>query len=420
LKKISSDVTIIGGGPAGLIAGISAKKSGAKKVIIIDRNDWIGGILPQCIHDGFGIEENGISQTGPEYITEYINIAKKIGIELLKETIVLSINKELELITASKKGLIKINSNSIILAMGCREKTRGNLIIPGDRPSGIYTAGLVQTLINLYNLMPGKNIYILGSGDIGLIMARRLKIEGANVKGVIEILPYPSGLPRNIVQCLNDYKIPLLLNHTVTNIEGRDRLEKITISKVNKNRNPIKKTEKIVKCDTLLLSVGLIPENELSKEAGVKIDSRTGGPIVDENFETNIPGIFACGNCLQVYDNVDLLSIHSKIAGKISANKNIIIKNSDLINNKNTITVKSGKGIKHIIPQKINKPGLVDFSYRLEEPKISTNIVFKLNNNPIQIKKLNYPNIASIHRIKIDIPNFSLNSILEVSLNDNS
>ena len=244
MENITCDVTVIGGGPAGIIAAISAKKSGAKNILILDRNDWIGGILPQCIHDGFGVEEKGISQTGPEYINDYIEEAKKIGIKFSKETMVLSINKRLEITSASKKGLMKIKSKSIILAMGCRERTRGNLLIPGDRPSGIYTAGLAQTLINLYNLLPGKNIVILGSGDIGLIMARRLTIEGANVKGVIEILPYPSGLPRNIVQCLNDYNIPLILNHTITSIDGKNRLKQITISKVNRDNKPIAGSEK--------------------------------------------------------------------------------------------------------------------------------------------------------------------------------
>jgi len=418
LKKVSCDVTIIGGGPAGLIAGISAKKSGANRVIIIDRNNWIGGILPQCIHDGFGLEEKGLSLTGPEYIHEYITEAKKLGIKLLKETMVLSFNKKLEMITASRDGLINIKSKSIILAMGCREKTRGNLLIPGDRPSGIYTAGLAQTLINLYNLMPGKNIFILGSGDIGLIMARRLKLEGANVKGVLEILPYPNGLPRNVVQCLNDYNIPLLLSHTITSINGRNRLEKITISKVDKNKKPIKGTEKIVKCDTLLISVGLIPENELSKEAGIIIDNHTGGPSVDQNFETNIKDIFACGNCLQVYDNVDLLAKHSKIVGKKSAKKQLKTKKYKTKEKIKTITVKPGKGIKHIIPQLINEPGFIDFSFRVEEPKISAEIKFKLNDNLIFTKKLKYSNTANLLQIKVEIPNYSNNSNLEVYLNE--
>ena len=418
LIKVTSDVTVIGGGPAGLAAGISAKESGAEKVIIIDRNNWIGGILPQCIHDGFGIEATGLFQTGPEYINEYIKKARNLGITLLIETMVLNFNNKLEIISASKKGLLKIKSKSIILAMGCREKTRGNLIIPGDRPSGIYTAGLAQALINLYNIMPGKNIVILGSGDVGLIMARRLKIEGANILGVIEILPYPNGLPRNVVQCLKDYNIPLFLNHTITSIEGKDRLKKITIAKVDKNKKPILGTEKTIKCDTLLLSVGLIPENEISSDAGIIIDSSTGGPIVNQDYRTTIPGIYACGNCLQVYDTVDLLSIHAKIAGRQSAINTLKENNNNINYADKKIIVKPGNGIKHIIPQQINITGMINFSIRVDEPKNSTKISFKLNKNEIFIKNLKYLNPASIINVKVKIPKFSKNNILEVSLNE--
>jgi len=416
LINITNDVTVIGGGPAGLAAGISAKESGVKKVIIIDRNNWIGGILPQCIHDGFGIEETGISLTGPEYINNYIEKAKNLGIKLLKETMVLNFNDKLEITSTSKQGLLKIKSKSIILAMGCREKTRGNLMIPGDRPSGIYTAGLAQTFINLYNIMPGKNIVILGSGDVGLIMARRLKIEGANILGVIEILQYPNGLPRNVVQCLKDYNIPLFLNHTITSIEGKDRLEKITVSKVDKDRKPILGTEKTIKCDTLLLSIGLIPENELSRNAGIRIDTLTGGPIVNQDYGTTISGVYACGNCLQVYDTVDLLSIHAKIAGKQSAKNALKEKNNNYTEKK--IIVKSCNGIKYIIPQQINKTGMIDFSFRVDKPKDSTKISFKLNKEEIFIKNLKYLNPANIVKIKVKIPKFSINSILEVSLNE--
>jgi NADPH-dependent 2,4-dienoyl-CoA reductase/sulfur reductase-like enzyme len=416
LKNIQVDITIIGGGPAGLAAGISAKESGAKKVIIIDRNDWIGGILPQCIHDGFGIEEMGLSLTGPEYINWYIKKAENSGIKFFKETMVLNINNKLEIILVSKNNILKIKSKSIILATGCREKTRGNLMIPGDRPSGIYTAGLTQTLINLYNIMPGKNIVILGSGDVGLIMARRLKIEGANVLGVIEILPYTSGLPRNVVQCLKDYNIPLFLNHTITSIEGKDRLETIILSKVGKDKKPIPGTEKEIKCDTLLLSVGLIPENELAKEVGIKIDKLTGGPIINQDYETTISGIYACGNCLQVYDTVDLLSIHAKIAGKQSVK--FILNERKRKYSKKKIEVIPGNGIKYIIPQQINRSGIIDFSFRVEKPRDSAKIFFKLNKDEIFLKNLKYSNPANIIRIRVKIPEFTLNSILEVNLDE--
>jgi NADPH-dependent 2,4-dienoyl-CoA reductase/sulfur reductase-like enzyme len=299
--------------------------------------------------------------------------------------------------------------------MGCREKTRGNLMIPGDRPSGVFTAGLTQTLMNIYNIMPGKNIIILGSGDIGLIMARRLKIEGANVLGVVEILPYPSGLPRNVVQCLNDYNIPLFLNHTITSIQGKDRLENVIISRVDKNKKIIAGTEKKLKCDTLLLSVGLIPENELTKDAGIKIDILTNGPIINQNYETTISGIYACGNCLQVYDTVDLLSIHAKKAGSESAKYVLKEKNN---NNYNKINVVAGNGIKYIIPQQITKSGIIDFSFKVDNPRELTKIFFKLNNDDIFVKKLYYLNPANIIKIKVKIPNFSVNKTLEVSLDE--
>ena len=256
--NLNADVAVIGGGPAGLAAAISAHENGAKNVIVLDRNSWLGGILPQCIHDGFGVEETGTSMTGPEYAEMYIKIVEKQGITFLNETMVLQFDENRKIIAVNKKGLHEINANSIVLAMGCREKTRWNVMIPGDRPSGIYTAGVAQAFINLYNIMVGKNVVILGSGDVGLIMARRLKFEGANVQGVVEILPYASGLPRNVVQCLDDYDIPLFLSHTVTEIKGKDRLEEVDVSQIDKNYNIIPGTKQTFTCDTLLLSVGLI------------------------------------------------------------------------------------------------------------------------------------------------------------------
>ena len=412
--NLDYDVAVIGAGPAGLAAAISARKNGAKKVIILDRNSWLGGILPQCIHDGFGVEEIGISMTGPEYAEMYIKNAEKSGVSFLKETMVLSLSKSLKILAVNSKGLHKINAKAIVLAMGCREKTRWNVMIPGDRPSGIFTAGVAQGFINLYNIMVGKNVVILGSGDVGLIVARRLKFEGANVLGVVEILPYASGLPRNVVQCLDDYDIPLYLNHTVTYIKGKGRLESVTIAQVDENMNTIPGAEKTINCDTLLLSLGLIPENELSKQVDIEIDEITGGPIVDQLFETTVSGIFTCGNCLQVYDTVDVLSIGAKLAGKNAT----LYANGKNVKVKKYINVKAGKGIRYVVPQRINKPGVIHFSLRVEKPSESASIYISDCEKEIFKKKLPWANPANMIEFKIDIKKeiIDSNKDLEVSL----
>jgi len=411
--NLSVDVAVIGGGPAGFAAAISARKNGAKNVIILDRNSWFGGILPQCIHDGFGVEETGKSMTGTEYSEMYLNEAKNHNISFMKETMVLNLNKSREIISVNKKGLYKIKANSIVLAMGCREKTRWNILIPGDRPSGIYTAGVAQSFINLYNILVGKNIVVLGSGDVGLIMARRLKFEGANVLGVVEILPYASGLPRNVVQCLDDYDIPLFLNYTVTYIKGKDRLESVKIAKVDKNMNIVPSTEKEIKCDTLLLSLGLIPENELSKDVGIEIDDVTCGPIVNQFFETSVPGIFACGNCLQVYDTVDTLAIGAKNAGKHAAKYT-----SDKQNK--VCCVYAGKGIRYVIPQRITKSGKVFFSLRVKKPQKASIIRVSADGKEIFKKKLPWINPANIVEFSFNVTSDIVNSEknLEVNLDD--
>jgi len=392
------DVAVIGAGPAGLAAAISAKESGAKNVIVLDRNSWLGGILPQCIHDGFGVIETGSSMTGPEYAQMYINMAEKQKITLLCETMVLSFDKNLTITAVNKNGLQKIKTKSIILSMGCRERTRWFAMIPGDRPSGIFTAGVAQAFINLYNIMPGKNILILGSGDVGLIMARRLKFEGANVLGVVEILPFPSGLPRNVVQCLDDYDTPLYLNHTVTYIQGRERLESVTIAQIDKNRKVIPGTERKIKCDTLLLSLGLIPENELAGNTGINIDNTTGGPIVNQFLETSLPGVFACGNCLQVYDLVDELSSDAKRAGANAAQK----KN---LKTEKTIKINPGKGVRYVVPQLITVPGKTHFSLRVIKPEESKRIIINSGGKEVFSKKLAWVNPANMISFDAEIPN---------------
>ncbi len=406
------DVAVIGGGPAGLVAAVSAQEHGVKNVLVLDRNSWLGGILPQCIHDGFGVEETGSSMTGPEYAEMYIDMAKKQKISFMNETMVLDFDKKLEITAVNREGLHRIKAKSVVLAMGCREKTRWNVMIPGDRPSGIYTAGVAQSFINLYNIMPGRNIVILGSGDVGLIMARRLKFEGANVKGVVEILPYASGLTRNVVQCLDDYDIPLYLNHTITYIEGCDRLKSVTIARVDENLEVVPGSEEKIECDTLLLSLGLIPENELSKTTGVEIDNVTGGPIVDQFFETSVPGVFACGNCLQVYDTVDVLAKGAKLAGWYAA-RHAMKQRKDI---QKHIQVVAGEGIRHVIPQRICKDGKISFTLRVEKPQQTAKLHLTVDGKEIFIKKLLWINPANMVEIDIDIPDEIIRSKSELEV----
>ncbi len=314
------DIVIIGGGPAGLAAAISAKENGVDDVLILEREQELGGILNQCIHNGFGLHTFREELTGPEYAARYIEKAAALGIPALLETTVVGLRRQGEklLITSvsRKDGLLQIEAKAAVLAMGCRERPRGALNIPGFRPAGIFSAGTAQRLVNREGYLPGREVVILGSGDIGLIMARRMTLEGAKVKCVAEIQPYSGGLKRNIVQCLNDYGIPLKLSHTVVEIRGKERVTGVTIAAVDENMKPIPGTEESIDCDTLLLSVGLIPENELSKEIGVELSPVTNGPRVNESLETNIPGVFACGNVLHVHDLVDYVSEEAEQAGR--------------------------------------------------------------------------------------------------------
>lgn len=314
------DVAIIGGGPAGLAAAVAARREGAGRVVIIERDDRLGGILGQCIHNGFGLHTFKEELTGPEYAARYVEQAHESGAEAMLQTMALDITPERKITCVSKRdGLTELSAGAIVLAMGCRERSRGALNIPGYRPAGIFSAGTAQRLVNIEGRMVGRRVVILGSGDIGLIMARRMTLEGAKVLAVAELLPFSGGLKRNIVQCLDDFGIPLMLSHTVVDIEGRERVSAVTIAQVGDDRAPIPGTEVRYECDTLLLSCGLIPENELSRAMGVEIDRTTNGPVVNERLETSIPGVFAAGNVLHVHDLVDFVSEEAASAGRHAA-----------------------------------------------------------------------------------------------------
>lgn len=354
-------LVIIGGGPAGLAAALEARKNGVEDILILERDVELGGILQQCIHNGFGLHVFKEELTGPEYAQRFITEIKKQNIKYKTQAMVINISKEkIVSYINPEDGLVNVKAKAIVLSMGCRERTRGAIAIPGTRPAGIMTAGTAQRFINIDGYMVGKKVVILGSGDIGLIMARRLTLEGAKVLGVSELMPFSGGLTRNIVQCLKDYDIPLFLSHTVTRIEGKDRVERVTLSEVDKNFKPIKGSEKTFECDTLLLSVGLIPENELSQNMEVEMDRKTSGPIVNESMETCIPGVFACGNVVHVHDLVDYVTEEAQMAGQKAAE----YLNHKLVQDSPYITMEAGEGISYVIPQKLS-PENIDNKTRI-------------------------------------------------------
>ncbi|MFX1329276.1 MAG: NAD(P)/FAD-dependent oxidoreductase [Promethearchaeota archaeon] len=388
MKKYDVDVTVIGGGSAGLAAAIVIKKA-ELDVLILERDRELGGITLQCIHNGFGLHEFKEELTGPEYVQRFINQAVDLKIPYKLDTMVIEFTPDKTIYAVNKnEGLLEIKSKAIILAMGCRERTRGAINIPGFRPTGIYTAGQAQRFVNIEGYLPGRTFVILGSGDIGMIMARRLTWEGCEVKAVVEIQPYVSGLLRNEVQCLEDYGIPLITSYTVTKIHGKDRVKGVTISKVDRNFDRVIGSDKFIECDTLLLSVGLIPENELTREAGAEI-SQMGGSIVDNNLETTIDGVFACGNVLQVHDLVDLVSAEAKRAG-LNAIEYIRERYNKKTEKREQIKCLAGENVNYIKPDFINKSDLakdIIFTFRVKRPERRILIQFKDDKNKIIFKR---------------------------------
>lgn len=399
--KPSCDLVIIGGGPAGLAAACAAHDAGVTDILVLERDSRLGGILNQCIHNGFGLHTFRQELTGPEYADRYIEMARRAGIRCQCGTMVLALGADRTVTAVSREeGLFTLQAGAVILAMGCRERPRGALNIPGSRPAGIYTAGTAQRLMNIEGLRVGQEVVILGSGDIGLIMARRMTLEGAKVLACVELMPYSNGLNRNIVQCLNDYDIPLYLSHTIVDIKGDKRVEQVVVAKVDEKRNPIPGTEITFDCDTVLLSVGLIPENELSRQAGVEIDRRTNGPVVYENMETSIPGVFASGNVVHVHDLVDFVTQESQRAGRAAA---LYAKNGEPQGP--CIAVENGSAVTYTVPQKIrteNVDKFVEIFFRVNF--VYTNMVIQVSSGGEVLARFKREHMAPGEMEKIAFP----------------
>lgn len=402
MRKV--DVAVIGAGPAGLAAGLAAKKAGAEKVVIIERDFRPGGILEQCIHTGFGLKYFGEQLSGPEYAQRFIEKVEEAGVELLLNSMVLSIDAKERIISYvnSSEGEEEIQAGGIVLAMGCRERTRGAIRLPGTRPAGIYTAGVAQRFANVQNYIVGKSAVILGSGDIGMIMARRMTLENVEVKAVVELMPYLAGLTRNKVQCLDDFNIPLYLGHTITNVKGKKRVESVTVAKVDDKGCPVESTSFEIPCDTLLLSVGLIPENELSKACGIKLDPITNGPVVDSRMQTNVPGIFACGNVLHVNDLVDNVSEESENAGRQAARFAMEKK----VNDEKVISVNPGNGVRYVVPQQVvlnEGEGKINLFFRVRTPGKNVHTCVRRGDKILSSKKRVRVNPGEMESLALDI-----------------
>lgn len=409
---INCDVAVVGGGPAGLASAVAAKEEGAGKVLIIERDNALGGILQQCIHPGFGLSRFNEELTGPEYYSRFTDRANEVGVEYMLNSMVLEVrNEDNEVICVNGEyGLTKVKAKSIVLAMGCRERTRANIVVPGTRPSGLYTAGAAQRLINRQNVMVGKKVVILGSGDIGMIMARRMTLEGAEVIMVVELMDYLAGLTRNKVQCLDDFNIPLKLAHTITKIEGDKRVTGVCVAPVDENKKPIKEKEEFVPCDTVLFSVGLIPENELTKKAGIKINPITNGPEVNQYMQTSAEGVFACGNVVHVNDLVDNVSRESEQAGKYAARYAL----GSFPKAKKDVLCKTGNNVRYLCPHKItvsDEEEKVSLYFRVLKPELNVKLRAKCGEKTIFEKKEFRVNPGEMNNITVNTSDIDTNEI---------